>query len=602
MRLKTVWLVAAYAAFVVYGSLVPLDYRALPLDEALSRFARIRFLDLGVASRADWVANGVLYLPLGFLATRWLKPALGPVLGWAAWVPALALCAALAVGVEFAQLFFPPRTVSQNDLIAEGLGSLLGAWLGLVAGPSLGRLLEGWRAGGHQLSLRLLEVYALAYTVLCFFPFDLLLTGAEVADKWASDLWSPGLALADRGWALSGLQLAVEAALVLPVGMLLAWLRRSTPMSAGMWGLLYGALIEVAQFFIASGVSQGASVLGRGVGMAAGAALLPWLQARGLAGVRDALRRLALPALLVYLPLLLFASGWLRGPSAGLRNADEVASTWAELRWLPFYYHYYTTEALALYSLGSVALMYAPLAVIGWAQRLGRPMVLTGVLAVVTVIEAGKLFLPGQKPDPTNLIIAVAAAAGVLWLAGLAGLAARPAAPVGTVAVAGRAARPVALGLAGRAAGCAGLGRRLPSLQRPPGGSAAGLRRGGVVAAALGAVHRAGGAAAAGPGALERALLLDRIRPAAGRLPGGGGLARAATGANADGYAGAVLGLCGARGQPSGERSVAALALARVGRRQLHHLHQRLQRPAHRQGRGVGCLVRAAVAPAARDG
>ena len=131
MRLRTVSLAALYAAFVVYGSLLPLDYRAMPLDDALRQFERIPFLALGVASRADWVANGVLYLPLGFLLTRWLMAALGPRLGWAAWAPALGLCVALAVGVEFAQLFFPPRTVSQNDLMAESLGSLLGALLAL---------------------------------------------------------------------------------------------------------------------------------------------------------------------------------------------------------------------------------------------------------------------------------------------------------------------------------------------------------------------------------------------------------------------------------------------------------------------------------------
>jgi hypothetical protein len=54
------WLALAYAVFVVYGSLVPLEFRALPLDEAWSRFQHMPFLDLGLGSRADWVANGVL--------------------------------------------------------------------------------------------------------------------------------------------------------------------------------------------------------------------------------------------------------------------------------------------------------------------------------------------------------------------------------------------------------------------------------------------------------------------------------------------------------------------------------------------------------------
>ena len=64
------WLLLAYAAFIIYGSLVPLDYRALPFDQAWDRFVHAPFLQLGLASRADWVANGVLYVPLGFLAVR----------------------------------------------------------------------------------------------------------------------------------------------------------------------------------------------------------------------------------------------------------------------------------------------------------------------------------------------------------------------------------------------------------------------------------------------------------------------------------------------------------------------------------------------------
>ena len=62
------WLYAlVYSAFVIYGSLVPLDFRALPLDDAMARFSQIQLLKLGVGSRADWVANLILYVPLGYL-------------------------------------------------------------------------------------------------------------------------------------------------------------------------------------------------------------------------------------------------------------------------------------------------------------------------------------------------------------------------------------------------------------------------------------------------------------------------------------------------------------------------------------------------------
>ena len=48
-----------YVFFVVYGSLVPLQYNALPLNEAWAAFQNIPFLHLGVESRADWVANAI---------------------------------------------------------------------------------------------------------------------------------------------------------------------------------------------------------------------------------------------------------------------------------------------------------------------------------------------------------------------------------------------------------------------------------------------------------------------------------------------------------------------------------------------------------------
>ena len=57
-----------YLIFVIYGSLVPLEFQAISRTEALRRFSEIPWLDLGIASRADWVANCLLFIPLAFLA------------------------------------------------------------------------------------------------------------------------------------------------------------------------------------------------------------------------------------------------------------------------------------------------------------------------------------------------------------------------------------------------------------------------------------------------------------------------------------------------------------------------------------------------------
>ena len=410
------WPFFGYAAFVVYGSLVPLDFHPMPLAQAWAAFQRIPFLELGIASRADWVANGVLYLPLALFATRAASHrGLAPL-------PAAALavlvCAAIAVAVEFTQQFFPPRTVSQNDLLAEGLGSLAGALAACWLGGWFDRLLSAWAGGGSALlGRRLLELYAAAYLLLCFFPYDLLLSAQEVADKRESALWGWLLAANDRGLLFALLQLAVEAMLSAPIGVLLA---RATPgrppggLRAAALGALLGLLIEGGQFFIASGVSQGASVVSRSLGVALGALLAPWLQARGVAGGRAALRRAALLLYLLCLPALLLVNGYFSHPVQGF---DDAAKAWQAVRLMPFYYHYYTTEAVALFSMGSVAIAYLPLAVLGWARGLPVARVALVTAAVAALVETGKLFLSGLHPDPSNVLIAVtvnALAAGPL--------------------------------------------------------------------------------------------------------------------------------------------------------------------------------------------
>ena len=410
------WLLA-YVAFVIYGSLVPLEFQALPLSEAWQRFQRIEYLALGVESRADWVANGVLYLPLGFLAARALRR---PLASWpTAAIAALTLGCTTAIAIEFAQLFFPARTVSQNDLIAEFAGAALGAMLAPFATGWALRIAQAWSGGGARLWLRLLELYALGYLALCFFPYDLLLSRPELQEKAASDLWGWLFAPTERGRFIVVLQLCVEVAVTMPLGLWLAQRRTgaSAVARAAAAGFFLGAAIELGQFFIASGVSQGASLATRALGMALGVAVAPHLAHSGIDLVRRLLRRHGAWLWLAYVPVLLVASGWLRLPWQG---ADAARKTLAELHWLPLYYHYYTTEALALISLCSVALMYAPMTALAWARGMSTAATLLLVAASCAAVEASKLFLQAQHPDPSNVFIAAGAAWLLLRLAALA--------------------------------------------------------------------------------------------------------------------------------------------------------------------------------------
>jgi hypothetical protein len=84
-----------------------------------------------------------------------------------------------------------------------------------------------------------------------------------------------------------------------------------------------------------------------------------------------------------------------------------------DIHFVPFYYHYFTTEMHAVISLTAVSLSYAPLGLLGWAWHVRPGVVATMALLLSALMETSKLLAEGTHPDPSNLWIAAAAA----WLA-----------------------------------------------------------------------------------------------------------------------------------------------------------------------------------------
>ncbi len=270
----------AWTAFVVYGSLLPFNYTAQPLALALEQFQHLRLMHIGPDGRADWMANLLLYVPLAFF---WLaacdRPLSGPwrILGSSLVLTALCMLAAI---IEFGQIFFPPRTVSLNDVIAEWLGISIGAAVWFAWGGHTRAIVLGLVRGGRGAVAPLVIVYAVAYVSLALFPFDFLLTPAEFSQKDPAQM---GWWLAPRGCVRAtqcAIQLAAEVAFAMPLGMAFVLTRRVAPQRVAMmlvlFGVLVGAAIELAQLLLASGVSQGASVAAKTSGFVAGGLLAPY--------------------------------------------------------------------------------------------------------------------------------------------------------------------------------------------------------------------------------------------------------------------------------------------------------------------------------------
>jgi len=401
-------LAALYAAALAYLSLIPFKFKPQPLAEAWGRFSEIPLLSLGLLDRADWIANLVAYAPFGLLLAAALD-----VRGRraVAIVAATAIALVFAVAIEFLQLFFAPRTVSLNDLLAELIGALAGA----SAWPVLKDRLNEWArelmAGGGRAARAVLWAYAVAYVLISLFPYDFVTNAGELAWKLGSDsyglLFAPGQCGAFIGCSI---MLGAEALAAAPFGWLLASYATAQRARIGTGlavGAILGLLLEGAQFLLASGRSQGVSVITRAAGVALGVVARKHLRAIGVDGAVRWGRILSIVGLPLYLLVLAFASGWFGATPIGIHAALVRLPGF---NYLPFYHHYFVSEPHAVASTVAYVALYAPVGVGAWLwlrwHPAGAAFAVLGACVLALVAEFSKALLPGKHPDVTDVLIA----------------------------------------------------------------------------------------------------------------------------------------------------------------------------------------------------
>src|SRR5262249_31957334 len=117
------WLSVGIFILTVYGSVIPLQFQPRPLDEAAAVFREMTYFQPSLLeARGDWVVSMVLFMTLGFLPTAALAVDHPWSVGLGAAVLVVPGCFVLSLAVEFLQVYFPPRTVSVNDVVVESLG------------------------------------------------------------------------------------------------------------------------------------------------------------------------------------------------------------------------------------------------------------------------------------------------------------------------------------------------------------------------------------------------------------------------------------------------------------------------------------------------
>jgi VanZ family protein len=439
------WLGLALLLLTIHGSLLPYNYNWVPPDEAVDKFRHINWLDLtSLGARGDWVISLLLYSALSFALMGALCVDRRRVLGLLAWPLVSVFCAAVAVALEFTQIYFPPRTVSLNDIALECGGGLLGPLVWLAVGQrvtewcrrvavALRSPLPSTGSGVAGLAGRLLPCYAVLLLLVQLMPLDLVYRWDELTVKYyEGKVW----AVPFRNHPGDPMQLLlhtlINLACYFPLGFLMALLKgprswADRPASVVLaWGAAAAAAVEFLKLFVYSRFSDATNVI-----TGAAAAYLGWRLARACRAylTRAAGRaRLAWPtpnpggpdwrrtaawsgAMALWLAALLYLNWRPFDFDFSLRGLGRMA-------WIPMANYYwgskfqlfdlFVTKSLAFVPLGVLAAarlrdLYTP----GAALRL-----VLGAFVVTVVIEAGQLYLPLRVPGVTDMLIECAGA----WL------------------------------------------------------------------------------------------------------------------------------------------------------------------------------------------
>jgi VanZ family protein len=331
-------LLLAYAAFVVYGSFFPFQFR-IDLDEVQRDLARfwgtLALFDARgrrLFSIADLVSNLLLGAPVGMLLVRGRLVGRGLVSRVAG---VLAIEAVFAGLVEAGQILAPGRTASVVDVLAQTAGALGGALVVHALGADAARRSEARLAAlaRERPALLVVAIVAALLAADALYPYAVTLDVSTAWDNLKRSQRQAFGSLARRGWG----DLLVERALPYAALVMGVRLALGNPISGGAgarataraWLLCTACAtaLEGAKLFIVGRAPSVDNVILAALGGIVGA-----LAFAPLAGSQET--RVRGPALLAWLMGAQLVYREL-APFDWLGDADQVAAKASRIEWIP---------------------------------------------------------------------------------------------------------------------------------------------------------------------------------------------------------------------------------------------------------------------------
>jgi glycopeptide antibiotics resistance protein len=415
IQARFVILAILYGLIILYSSLIlgpdGLHYVAIGPAAAWDRFRAIAYVSNASDQRPDWIANMLMTIPLAFLASgalAWRRRPLGEA-GAAAL--AVFICVAFILAVKYAQIFFPPRTVTLNYIVAQSIGALLGTGLFGFARRRAFPTLVRMHRDSEELVI-VLGAYTLLLTAYVLMPFDLALSPDDLATR----LSQLPLALAPGAGhdpAYRAFLILADAVSMVPVGMFLAVTGHELSFkSLVLRGIGMIVPVTILTLFVLSATPFALSLVTRTAGVAVGIWFMWKLKGKDLWKRHYRYARYVPIALPLYVVLIIFASGLL---TTGWQSMDRAWAALEPRQLLPLWSFYMLSKVDAAQNFVATFFLFAPIGAMIWLRRgfwsrgAGLSAFIAGSLSLS--IEVGRMMKPGLVPDFTDPFIAAIAAA-----------------------------------------------------------------------------------------------------------------------------------------------------------------------------------------------
>jgi VanZ family protein len=412
---RFVMLAAFYGLAIVYSSLLlgpdGLHYVAISPIEAWHKFLAMTYMDNASDQRPDWIANMMMIIPFAFFLNGALLSGRQAGREARAAVTAALVCIVFILAVKYAQLFFPPRTVTLNYIAAQSIGAVLGIGLFRLSRRKIFPVLLDMYQDGEGLVV-VLGVYTLCVTAYFLMPFDLALSPGDLATR-LSQLpltLAPG---AGHDPAYRSLLILADAASTIPVGMFLAVTGRELSFkSLILRGVGLIVPVTILTLFVLSATPAALSLLTRTIGVAIGIWFMWKLKGKDLWKRHYRYARYVPVAFPIYVALVALAGGLLTTDW----NVDRAVAALEPRQLLPLWSFYMVSKVQAAQSFVATFFLFAPIGAMIWLRRgfwsKGAGLSACLAFSLSLAIEIGRLMKPGLVPDFTDPFVAATGAFG----------------------------------------------------------------------------------------------------------------------------------------------------------------------------------------------